>query len=87
MNDMKSYLQDFLAIIQRTLQGKSKNLFLDDTLNKLGHQLLEYRYLFGQFFTTIMIKKLERVQLRNQFIFVDQYFESMENLLQKTKSA
>lgn len=81
MNDMKTYLQDFLALVQCTVREKSQDPFLDETAHKLRHQLLEYRYLFGQFFLSIMSKSFDGMQFRNQFLFVDQYFESIENLL------
>lgn len=81
MNDMKTYLQDFLATVQRATKQKSHDPFLDETAYKLRQQLLEYRYLFGQFFLFIMSKNLDGIQLRNQFLFVDQYFETIENLL------
>jgi hypothetical protein len=81
MNDMKTYLQDYLATVQRAIKEKSNDPFLDETAHKLRHQLLEYRYLFGQFFFSMMSKSLDGMQLRNQFLFVDQYFESAENQL------
>jgi hypothetical protein len=85
MNDMKTYLQDFLAVIQRTVKGKSQDPFLDETTHKFRQQLLEYRYIFGQFFFTIMTRNADGQQLRQQFLFVDQYFESIENLLNELK--
>lgn len=85
LNDMKAYLQDFLAVVQRAVREKSENPFLDETRFKLRHQLLEYRYLFGQFFLDIISKNSDGMQLRNQFLFVDQYFESVENLLNELK--
>lgn len=87
MNDLKSYLQDFLATVQRAEKDKSNDPFLDETIHKFSKQLLEYRYVFGQFFSTIMKKNKEGVQLRNQFLFVDQYFETVENLLNDLKLA
>jgi hypothetical protein len=87
MNDMKTYLQDFLATVQRAARDKSHDPFLDETIHKLRQQLLEYRYLFGQFFFLIMSKSLDGVQLRNQFLFVDQYFESVEILLNDLKAS
>ena len=85
INDMKTYLQDFLATVQRTLKEKSHDPFLDETLNKYTHQLLEYRYLFGKFFFHVMSKNKDGMQLRNQFLFVNQYFESVDNLIQEHK--
>ncbi len=81
-NDMKTYLQDFLAAVQRVVKEKFLNPFLDETIQKLRRQLLEYRYLFGQFFL-----KTAGIQLRNQFLFVDHYFESVENLLNELKAS
>lgn len=81
MNDMRTFLQDFLASVQRIVKDKSQDPFIDDTHHKLRQQLMEYRYLFGQFFLFIISKSLYGVQLRHQFLFVDQYFESIENLL------
>lgn len=85
INDMKTYLQDFFASIQRASKGKSHDPFLDETIQKFRQQLLEYRYLFGQFFSIIVAKSQEGLQLRNQFLFVDQYFESIESLLNELK--
>lgn len=85
INDIKAYLQDFLALVQRVVREKSHDPFLDETTFKLRHQLLEYRYLFGQFFHDIVSKNSDGMQLRNQFLFVDQYFESIENLLNELK--
>lgn len=82
INDMKTYLQDFLAAIQRAARERSSDPFLDETVQKFRQQLLEYRYLFGQFFFNIISKNIDGQQLRNQFLFVDQYFETSENLLQ-----
>lgn len=87
MSDMKTYLQDFLAAIQRIGKDKPQDPFFDETLHKLRQQLLEYRYIFGHFFSFIMSKSFEGVQLRHQFLFVDQYFESAENLLNELSNS
>lgn len=86
INDMKTYLQDFLASTQRAMKEKSHDPFLDETIHKFRQQLLEYRYLFGQFFSMIMNKSQDGLQLRNQFLFVDQYFESVESVLNELKA-
>lgn len=79
INDMKTYLQDFLASIQRLAKEKpSKSL--DKISRKFYQQLLEYQYSFGQFFHNL-VKKPDGQRMRYKFIFVDQYFESAENLL------
>ncbi len=81
LNDMKVYLQDFLATLQRVVKERSSDPFLDETIDKLSRQLLEYRYLFGKFLYDIAGKDGEGPLHRNQFLFVDQYFDSAERLL------
>lgn len=82
VNDMKTYLQDFLASVQRIGKDQSQEPIFRETIYKYRQQLLEYRYLFGQFFLSILKSNTpESLQLRNQFLFVHQYFESVENLL------
>lgn len=81
ISDMKAYLQDFLASIQRSVKEKASDPFWDDTVKKFRMQLLEYRHLFGRFFYQMMQENVESQQLRNQFLFVDQYFETVEDLL------
>lgn len=85
INDMKTYLQDFLAAVQRSIKDKSMDPFLDETIQKYRQQLIEYRYIFGQFFSTLMVNSKDGQQLRMQFLFVDQYFETIENLLHEMK--
>ncbi len=85
INDMKTYLQDFLAMVQRAEKEKSSNPFLDETIKKFRLQLFEYRYQFGYFFYLLMSKNSDCQQLRNQFLFVDQYFETIENLLNQSQ--
>ncbi len=87
MNDMKTVLQDFLATVQRAVREKSHDPFLDETARKYQRQLLEYRYVFSQFFSNISNKSSQGRQLRNQFLFVDQYFESVEVLMNQLKEA
>lgn len=81
INDMKTYLQDYLAAVQRAMRDRSTDPFLDETVEKYRQQLLEYRYIFGQFFSTITRDSKDGQQLRLQFLFVDQYFETVENIL------
>lgn len=85
INDMKIYLQDFLAAIQRVAREGSAHSRLDETIETFELELLEYRYTFGHFFHVIMSKSTEGQQLRNQFLFVDQYFDSIESLLRELK--
>ncbi|MFI0434739.1 MAG: hypothetical protein ACH350_03290 [Parachlamydiaceae bacterium] len=84
ISDMKTYLQDFLASVQRINKEKSQDPFFHETIDKLRQQLLDYRYLFGQFFCLIMAKSVDGMRLRIQFLFVDQYFESVETLLKES---
>jgi hypothetical protein len=82
MNDIKGYLQDFLAHAQRTAKDSTlspeqrRKVLMEVTL-----QLLEYRYLFGQFFYTLREQDGDEALIRHRFLFVDQYFESVENIL------
>jgi hypothetical protein len=85
ISDMKTYLQDFLAVIQRTGKELEPEMHLLPIVKKLEGQLLEYRYFFGKFFYLISSKSREGQQLRNQFLFVNQYFDSMENLIEELK--
>ncbi|MBA2368739.1 MAG: hypothetical protein H0V82_06920 [Candidatus Protochlamydia sp.] len=80
INDMKAYLQDFLAAIQRIVKEKPPESISYQAVHKYKQELLEYRYVFGQFFFILLGKESDG-QLRNQFLFVDQYFETVENLL------
>jgi hypothetical protein len=84
INDMKTYLQDFLAAIQRMLKEKPSDS-ISEAVHKFKQELLEYRYVFGQFFFILLGKESDG-QLRNQFLFVDQYFETVENLLTDLKA-
>lgn len=83
MNDIKGYLQDFLAYVQRMSQDptltreKVLNLKMD-----IAQELLEYRYLFGNFFYHLRQNESEGRLIRRQFLFVDQYFDSIEFKLQ-----
>jgi hypothetical protein len=87
MNDMKAYLQDFFATIQRAGNQKDKDPLFEESVCNFRQQLLEYRYLFGQFFSSMINMNPEGQQLRQQFLFVDQYFESIEHLLKDLKVA
>ena len=82
MSDLSLYLQEFLATVQRELQNAAQKpeLLRKITLEIRG-QLLEYRYLFGNFFHFLHLNEPEGKTIRNQFLFVDQYFETVENLL------
>lgn len=82
MNDLKGYLQDFLAQVQRT--AKDENIDADTSkhvITELSHQLLIYRYIFGEFFHFLGRFGPDGKRIRNKLLFIDQYFESVENRL------
>lgn len=86
MMDMKGCLQDFLAFVQRS--GQSKEVSKQDAermISEIAKQLLQYRYLFGNFFHFLHQHEPEGKLIRNQFLFVDQYFETVENKLHDMK--
>jgi len=82
MNDIKGYLQDFLGYVQRSFNEpnliKSRAMQLH---REMMQELLEYRYLFGNFFYRLRQNESEGQLIRRQFLFVDQYFESIEQRL------
>lgn len=88
LSDLKGYLQDFFARIQRmgreNVQEKEEMLA---NVSKANQKILEYRYLFGKFFYKFSQKSPEERLLRKQLLFVDQYFESIETKLQEIKKA
>jgi hypothetical protein len=76
IQDIKIYLQEFFAEVQKINTSDSQQ-----HIRSLEHQLLEYRYLFGSFFHRLHESHPEEKMLRQRFLFVDQYFESIENTL------
>ncbi len=82
MSYIKGYLQDFLGYVQRASSDSS--LSKDKALElyqEIAQQLLEYRYLFGNFFYQLRQHETEGQLIRKQCLFVDQYFESIETKL------
>lgn len=89
MQDIKGYLQDFYGHIQRLSADQSGIIALSPTyiqLQEAQKQLLEYRYLFSNFFYHICQNKPDGVILRNRFLFVDQYFESIESRIYELRN-
>lgn len=88
MSDIKGYLQDFLGYVQRTSSdpslSKEKALELH---REIAQQLLEYRYLFGNFFYQLRQHETEGQFIRKQCLFVDQYFETIEAKLYELERA
>lgn len=76
LNDLKGYLQDFLAYAQRVTKEESPDR--EQRVGEVAQQLLEYRYLFGNFFRHLQEDSIEERILRKQLLFVDQYFEAVE---------
>ena len=88
MSDIKGYLQDFLAQVQRVSGNDvADRSIAQQVQSDLQHQLLEYRYLFASFFHRLRQERQEERILRRQFLFVDQYFESVENRLYEWHSS
>ena len=90
INDLKAYLQDFLGSIQHAISDTSltsdrekAELFYAET----AQQVLEYRYLFGNFFYHLRQDDEFGAYIRKQFLFVDQYFESIEQKLHELKTS
>lgn len=84
MNDIKGYLQDFLGTVQRTINDenlKTDNIKARQFYEDTAQQLLEYRYIFGNFFYQLRQNEEIESNIRRQFLFVDQYFESVEQKL------
>lgn len=89
ISDIKGYLQDFLAHVQRFSREQEKlpdSREYSEQVRELYRQLLEYRYLFGAFFHELSDDNPEERSIRNQFLFVDQYFESVDNKLREIKA-
>ena len=77
INDIRGYLQEFFAHIQQvsSSEGGSKSG------EAFALQLLEYRYLFGQFFHELNKDNTEENLIYSRFYFVDQYFDAIDKKL------
>lgn len=81
LSDIKVYLQDFLAFVQRATTvplSDSNNQKVEELRQDIFRQLLEYRYQFGQFLHQFSPSEPEERSLRNQFLFIYRYFEAIE---------
>jgi len=85
INDIKGYLQDFLAQVQRIDQESFPEGF-QETMRQTAVELMEYRYLFGKFFHALQKEDNDEKLMRQRFLFVDQYFESIEGRLMDLKT-
>ncbi len=81
ISDMKESLQDFLAQSQRLINQQDQSNRVKQ--QEIAQQLVEYRYLFGNFFSHLDAHKIDQRLMRRQFLFVNYYFESIENLLEE----
>jgi len=83
MNDIKEVLQDYLATVQRLVKegivGDKGQL--TERSHKLSQMLLEYRYLFGNFYSFLRKHSSEGEYIRNQFQYIERYFEAVEHQL------
>ncbi|MFQ5730089.1 MAG: hypothetical protein ACE5GN_06990, partial [Waddliaceae bacterium] len=87
MTDMKGFLQDFLASAQRVAKDESYDQAkIQEMITEIAKQLLEYRCVLGKFFHYLHQHEPEGKLIRNQFLFVDQYFESVENKLHEIRN-
>ncbi len=80
-NDIKMSLHDFLGDVKRIgveLQTKQQADFF---ISERSYELLEYRYVFGNFFLELQQYASEGKMLRNQLLFVDQYLEAVDSEL------
>lgn len=86
INDIKIYLQDFLAHVQR-LEPESGVIWdsekFERPVGKASQALLEYLYLFGNFFVKLRPDDPEHRMVRKQLLFIDQYFEAMDRKIQE----
>lgn len=79
LNDIKSSLQDFLGSVQRVIQDKSTT---GEMIKDIQFQLLEYRYFFGTYFHELGALGSDKQLIRNKFLFVDQYLDVVDSLLE-----
>ncbi|MCB1118922.1 MAG: hypothetical protein KDK65_03085 [Chlamydiia bacterium] len=77
INDIKEQMQDFLGHLQRDVKRETDANIYDRYL-MAQRNLLEYRYIFGEFLYHLRTMGGEGDYIRAQFLFLDQYFEAME---------
>lgn len=84
MTDIKEGLQEFYVYVQKLFA--QRDVSAEQALQhayEVSHGLLEYRFLFGKFFHELRENEPDERSIRNRFLFVDQYFESIESLIQE----
>lgn len=81
IGELKGYLQGILAHLQREIRRYEEQELpdqnSDEIISEARRQLLEYRYLFAQFFYRLQLLGGDYL-LRRQLLFIDDYFESVE---------
>lgn len=86
INDIKSYLQDFLAYVQN-LEPEEEDLLdsekFERPIGMATQAFLQYLYLFGKFFSHLIPENSEHRLIRKQLLFIDQYFEAIDRKLQQ----
>ena len=86
IHDIKAYLQDFFAQVQR-LEPEDKVVWdherFERPLGQAAQTLLQYLYLFGHFFSHLRADHPEDRLIRKQLLFVDQYFEAIDRRIQE----
>ena len=86
VTDVEHDISDIQAILQQSLNAfKRKKLealddvaLVEDLEKQMRQQLLEYRYLFGQFLYELSKTDIDKEQLRSKFLFIHQYLEAFE---------
>jgi hypothetical protein len=82
INDIRGYLQEFLAHVQRSLGVEGESTVTRERMEKMfSRQLLEYRHLFGYFFHQFNNDNIDESLIRSKCYFVDQYFEAVDKKL------
>jgi len=86
INDIKAYLQDFLAYVQRLEADRDEDGDTEEFERPVGRAaqaLLQYLYLFGNFFAKLRPDNAEHRLMRKQLLFIDQYFEAIDRRIQE----
>jgi hypothetical protein len=88
MNDIKEVLQDYLATVQRFVKEgpPADKVQGQERAQRFAQMLLEYRYLFGNFYSFLRKHSAEGEYILNQFQFIEKYFEAVEHQLNIYKS-
>ena len=88
INDIKVYLQDFFASLQRIEKEQATHsLRASRLIHQAQFELLEYLYLFHQFYLRISHYGLEGKLMRRPFLFADQYFEYIDSKISELSNA